>query len=328
MSDASDIIKVTQIVPPELGHKRFDQAAAQLFPDYSRSRIQQWIKNGQLTANGQQLKPKDKLVGGETLEINAFLEASEQWVAEPVELDVIYEDEDIIVINKPAGLVVHPGAGNGSGTVLNGLLYRYPELAAVPRAGIVHRIDKDTTGLMVVARTLPSQTALSAQLQDRSMGREYWAMCMGVMTGGGTVDEPIDRHTKHRTKMAVAPEGMGREAITHYRVEQRYRNHTLVRCKLETGRTHQIRVHLSHIGYPLVGDPLYAGRSRLPKGVSQEVMNSLKGFKRQALHAGYLELIHPKTQELVSWEAELPEDFVALIDTMEHELKLYGRDEL
>jgi 23S rRNA pseudouridine1911/1915/1917 synthase len=328
MSDASETIKVTQIVPPELGHKRFDQAAAQLFPDYSRSRIQQWIKDGQLTANGQQLKPKDKLVGGETLEINATLEASEQWVAEPVDLDVVYEDDDIIVLNKPAGLVVHPGAGNGSGTVLNGLLYRYPELAAVPRAGIVHRIDKDTTGLMVVARTLQAQTALSAQLQDRSMGREYWAMCMGVMTGGGTVDEPIDRHTKHRTKMAVAPEGMGREAITHYRVEQRYRNHTLVRCKLETGRTHQIRVHLSHIGYPLVGDPLYAGRSRLPKGVSMEVMNSLKGFKRQALHAGYLELIHPKTQELVSWEAELPEDFVQLLNTMEHELKLYGRDEL
>ena len=328
MSDASETIKVTQIVPSELGHKRFDQAAAQLFPDYSRSRIQQWIKDGQLTANGQQLKPKDKLVGGETLELNATLEASEQWVAEPVELDVVYEDDDIIVLNKPAGLVVHPGAGNGSGTVLNGLLYRYPELAAVPRAGIVHRIDKDTTGLMVVARTLQAQTALSAQLQDRSMGREYWAMCMGVMTGGGTVDEPIDRHTKHRTKMAVAPEGMGREAITHYRVEQRYRNHTLVRCKLETGRTHQIRVHLSHIGYPLVGDPLYAGRSRLPKGVSMEVMNSLKGFKRQALHAGYLELIHPKTQELVSWEAELPEDFVELLNTMEHELKLYGRDEL
>lgn len=327
MSEASETINETQIVPLELGHKRFDQVAAQLFPEYSRSRIQQWIKSGQLTADGKPLKAKDKLVGGETLIIDAVLESSEQWVAEPVELDVVFQDDDIIVLNKPAGLVVHPGAGTPSGTVLNGLLYHFPELAAVPRAGIVHRLDKDTTGLMVVARNLQAQTALAAQLQDRSMGREYWAMCMGVMTGGGVVEEPIDRHPKHRTKMAVAPEGMGREAVTHYRVEQRYRNHTLVRCKLETGRTHQIRVHLSHIGYPLVGDPLYAGRSRLPKGVSPEVMKVLKGFNRQALHAGYLELIHPATSELVSWEADIPDDFDELIETMEAEVKLYGRDD-
>lgn len=328
MTEASETIKESQIVPIELGHKRFDQIAAQLFADYSRSRIQQWIKDGQLTVNGQARKPKEKLIGGETLELNAVLEANESWEAEPVELNVVFEDEHIIVIDKPAGLVVHPGAGTPSGTVLNGLLYRYPELATVPRAGIVHRLDKDTTGLMVVARTIPAQTALAAQLLDRSMGREYWALCMGVMTGGGTVDEPIDRHPKHRTKMAVAPEGMGREAITHYRVEERYRNHTLVRCKLETGRTHQIRVHLSHIGYPLVGDPLYAGRSRLPKGVSPEVMSVLKTFKRQALHAGYLELIHPATSELVSWESDIPEDFVSLIEAMEQEIEQYGRDDL
>lgn len=327
MSDAAETIKETQIVPLELGHKRFDQVAAQLFPEFSRSRIQQWIKSGQLTANGKQLKTKDKLIGGESLTIDAVLESTEQWVAEPIDLNVVYEDDDIIVLNKPAGLVVHPGAGTPSGTILNGLLHRFPELATVPRAGIVHRLDKDTTGLMVVARTLQAQTALSAQLQDRTMGREYWAMCMGVMTGGGTVDEPIDRHTKHRTKMAVAPEGMGREAVTHYRVEQRYRNHTLVRCKLETGRTHQIRVHLSHIGYPLVGDPLYAGRSRLPKGVTADVLKILKTFNRQALHAGYLELIHPATSEIVSWEAEIPDDLAELIDIMTAEVKLYGRDE-
>jgi 23S rRNA pseudouridine1911/1915/1917 synthase len=328
MTEASETIKESQIVPNELGHKRFDQIAAQLFADYSRSRIQQWIKDGQLTVNGQARKPKEKLIGGETLELNAVLEANESWEAEPIELNVVFEDEHIIVIDKPAGLVVHPGAGTPSGTVLNGLLYRYPELATVPRAGIVHRLDKDTTGLMVVARTIPAQTALAAQLLDRSMGREYWALCMGVMTGGGTVNEPIDRHPKHRTKMAVAPEGMGREAITHYRVEERYRNHTLVRCKLETGRTHQIRVHLSHIGYPLVGDPLYAGRSRLPKGVAPEVMSVLKQFKRQALHAGYLELIHPVTSEMVSWESDIPDDFVELIEAMEAEIEHYGRGDL
>lgn len=328
MTESSETIKESQIVPIELGHKRFDQIAAQLFPEYSRSRIQQWIKEGQLTVNGKQQKPKDKLIGGETLQLDAVLEANEHWEAEPIELNVVYEDDQIIVINKPAGLVVHPGAGTPSGTLLNGLLYRYPELASIPRAGIVHRIDKDTTGLMVVARTLQAQTALAAQLQDRSMGREYWAMCMGVMTGGGTVDEPIDRHPKHRTKMAVAPEGMGRESVTHYRVEQRYRNHTLVRCKLETGRTHQIRVHMSHIGYPLVGDPLYAGRSRLPKGVSAEVMSVLKTFKRQALHAGYLELIHPTTQEEMSWEADIPDDFEALIEVMAEELEQFGSGEV
>ncbi|TCS36430.1 23S rRNA pseudouridine(1911/1915/1917) synthase RluD [Reinekea marinisedimentorum] len=324
MTDASDSIKETQIVPFEMGNKRFDQVAAELFSDYSRSRIQGWIKDGSLTVNGQTKKTKDKLVGGETLLLDAVLQAEERWEAEPVELDVVYQDDDIIVINKPAGLVVHPGAGTPSGTVLNGLLYRFPELASVPRAGIVHRLDKDTTGLMVVARNLPAQTSLSAQLQDRSMGREYLAVCMGIMTGGGVVDAPIDRHPKHRTKMAVAPEGMGRDSVTHYRVEQRFRNHTLVRCKLETGRTHQIRVHLSHIGYPLVGDPLYAGRSRLPKGVSPEVMECLKGFRRQALHAGYLELIHPATQEMMDWEVDLPEDFQQLLEVMQDELELFG----
>lgn len=328
MTDASQSIKESQIVPYELGQKRFDQIAAQLFDEYSRSRIQQWIKGGQLTVDGKTLKPRDKLIGGETLLLDARLEPNEHWEAEPVEINVVYEDDQIIVIDKPAGLVVHPGAGTPSRTLLNGLLYRYPELAAIPRAGIVHRLDKDTTGLMVVARTLTAQTRLAAQLQDRSMGREYYALCMGVMTGGGVVNEPIDRHPKNRTKMAVAPKGMGREAITHYRVEQRFRNHTLVRCKLETGRTHQIRVHLSHISYPLVGDPVYAGRSRLPKGIAPEVMAELKIFRRQALHAGYLELIHPISDELMSWESELPQDFVHLLEVLDQELETYGTDNL
>lgn len=326
MTDTTDFIKETQIIPAELGHKRFDQIASILFSDYSRSRIQQWIKDGKLTVDGKTRKSKEKLIGGEVLLLTAVIESETRWEAEPIPLDVVYEDDHIIVINKPAGLVVHPGAGTPSGTVLNGLLHRYPELASVPRAGIVHRLDKDTTGLMVVARTLQAQSSLSDQLQNRSMGREYWAICMGVMTGGGTVDEPIDRHPKHRTKMAVAPEGMGKMAITHYRVEQRFRNHTLVRCKLETGRTHQIRVHLSHIGYPLVGDPLYAGRSRLPKGVSLDVLTVLKTFKRQALHAGYLELVHPSTEELVNWEVDIPEDFQTLLDHLAEELALYGSE--
>ena len=326
MTDTTDSIKETKIVPLDYGHKRFDQVAALLFDDYSRSRIQNWISGGQLTVDGKTRRNRDKLIGGETLVLDAVLEVNEGWAAQSIELNVVYEDEHIIVINKPAGLVVHPGAGNPDGTMLNALLYRYPELASVPRAGIVHRLDKDTTGLMVVARTLQAQTGLAEQLQDRSMGREYSAICMGVMISGGTIDAPIDRHPKQRTKMAVAPLTMGKEAVTHYRVIKRLRNHTLVRCKLETGRTHQIRVHMSHIGNPIVGDPVYAGRSRLPKGVTLEVMTVMKRFKRQALHAGYLELIHPQTGLQMHWEADIPADFQELLDEMEHELKVYGTE--
>jgi 23S rRNA pseudouridine1911/1915/1917 synthase len=327
MTDSHDSINISQQVPLEMGHKRLDQVAAKLFPDYSRSRIQQWIKDGELTVDGETFRPRDKLVGGETLHINAHLEAQERWEAEDIELDIVFEDEHIIVINKPVGLVVHPGAGTPSGTLLNALLHHYPESATLPRAGIVHRLDKDTSGLMVVARTLAAQTSLAAQLQKRTMGREYYAVCMGVMTGGGTIDEPIGRHPTHRTKMAVAPEGMGKDAVTHYRVEERYVNHTLIRCKLESGRTHQIRVHLSHIGYPLVGDPLYAGRSRLPKGVNVEVLDVLKTFKRQALHAGHLELEHPETKAMVSWEAEIPDDMLELIEVLHLDAKESGTSE-
>ncbi|WP_108123884.1 23S rRNA pseudouridine(1911/1915/1917) synthase RluD [Saccharospirillum mangrovi] len=306
-------------VPLELGQKRFDQIAATLFSEHSRSRIQQWIKDGALRVDGQVRKPKDKLIGGETLQLDALLEADERWDAEPVDLNVIYADDDLIVIDKPAGLVVHPGAGTPSGTVLNGLLYHYPELAQIPRAGIVHRLDKDTTGLMVVARSLTAHTALVKQLQKRTMGREYEAIASGVMTGGGTVDEPIGRHPTQRVKMAVTP--MGKEAVTHYRVLERFRNHTLVRCKLESGRTHQIRVHLAHIGYPLVGDPLYAGRHRLPKGVHPQVADALRTFSRQALHAVRLELLHPKTGELMAWESELPDDLIDLLALLEAEVE-------
>lgn len=315
MTDLPNTLEDTAQVPLAMGQKRLDQIAAALFSDHSRSRIQQWIKDGQLLVNGEIRKPKEKLIGGETLTLKAELVAEERWEAEPVALEVVYSDDDIIIINKPTGLVVHPGAGTPGGTLLNGLLYHFPELKAVPRAGIVHRLDKDTTGLMVVARTLTAHTSLVGQLQERTVGREYEALVTGVMTGGGSVNERIGRHATQRVKMAVTP--VGKEAITRFRVIDRFRNHTLVRCKLETGRTHQIRVHMAYIGYPLVGDPLYAGRNRLPKGVRSEVAEALRSFKRQALHAAQLELKHPRTGQTMMWQAETPDDMIDLLALLE-----------
>ena len=298
-----------------MGNKRLDQVAAQLFPEYSRSRLQQWIKDGQLQVNGKTIRGRDKLVGGETLTLEAELTAEGDWQAEDIPLDIIYEDDDILVVNKQAGLVVHPAAGNYEGTMLNGLLHHCPQLENIPRAGIVHRLDKDTTGLMVVAKTLQAQTNLVAQLQDRSMGREYEAVVQGHMTGGGKVDEPIGRHGTQRTKMAVNP--MGKEAITHYRVLHRFPTHTYIRLKLETGRTHQIRVHMAHIGYPLVGDSTYAARTRLTKGIGPDLRETLLNFKRQALHARKLGLMHPVSGEFMEWEVDLPDDFVDLLAALE-----------
>lgn len=315
----SDQIQLTAEVPFSLSGSRLDQAVAQLFPDYSRSRLQSWIKSGELTVNGQQHRVRDKLSGGESIKIDATLESQDRWEPENIELDVVYEDDDILVINKPAGLVVHPAAGHKDGTLLNALLHHSPQLNAVPRAGIVHRLDKDTTGLMVVAKTIEAQTELVAQLQERSMGREYEAVVQGVMTGGGKVDEPMGRHPKQRQKMAVHP--MGKEAITHYRVLKKFRGHTHIRLKLETGRTHQIRVHMSHIHYPLIGDPLYAGRFRQPKGISYELQDQLRNFQRQALHAKRLELFHPVSGELISWEVDLPEDMQVLLATLQDDAK-------
>lgn len=304
-------IQLQAQVPDELGGHRLDQAVAEMFPDYSRSRLKSWIQQGDLRVDGEIRRPRDKLLGGEQVQIDTQVEQQERWEAEEIALDIIFEDEQILVLNKPAGLVVHPGAGNQDGTLLNALLFHCPDIAAVPRAGIVHRLDKDTTGLMVVAKTLEAQTDLVAQLQDRAMGREYEAVVNGVMTGGGCVDEPMGRHPKQRQKMAVHP--MGKEAITHYRVLQKYRGHTHVRLKLETGRTHQIRVHMAHLHYPLVGDPLYAGRMRQPKGISYDLQGLLRNFKRQALHAKRLELFHPTTGEQMEWEVPLPDDMVALL---------------
>jgi 23S rRNA pseudouridine1911/1915/1917 synthase len=251
------------------------------------------------------------------LVIAAELDVIDQYKAVEMPLNIIFEDDDIIIINKPAGLVVHPAAGHWEDTLLNGLLHYYPAIAQVPRAGIVHRLDMDTTGLMVVAKTIQAQTELVSQLQDRSMGREYEAVVGGVMTGGGTVEEPLGRHSRNRQKMAVV--GMGKEAITHYRVLKRFRAHTHIRLKLETGRTHQIRVHMSYINYPLVGDQLYGGRFRLPKGVSPQLLEKLKGFNRQALHAKRLELFHPVSGELMAWEVDLPDDLQSLLSSLKRD---------
>ena len=312
----TEIIDRQEIVPAGFNGDRFDQVAAQLFPEYSR--LQTWIKSGELTVNGEAQRTRDKVYEDDKLALRAELQPEVRWEAEEIELDIVYEDEHVLVINKPAGLVVHPGAGNPDGTLLNALLNHFPDIATVPRAGIVHRLDRDTTGLMIAAKTLEAHTSLVAQLQAREVHREYDAVVFGTMTGGGTVEEPMGRHPRQRTKMAVTQIG-GKEAITHYRVTRRYLNHTHIRCFLETGRTHQIRVHMAHIKYPLIGDPLYAGRPRLPKGASETLITALRGFGRQALHARRLELEHPITGDTMSWEVPLPDDMKALIAVLSTE---------
>lgn len=311
-AESKQIVEESALVAVTSSGQRLDQVAAELFSVYSRSKLQAWIKSGELTVNGNKAKTRDKMLGGEQLALKAELQEQGAWQAEAIDLDIVYEDEAILVLNKPMGLVVHPGSGNQSGTLLNALLHHSPELIHVPRAGIVHRLDKDTTGLMVVAKTLEAHTDLVAQLQDRSVSREYEAISQGVMTGGGMVEANIGRHPKQRTKMAVLNFG-GKEAVTHYRLIQRFDAYTHIRLKLETGRTHQIRVHMAHIGYPLVGDSAYAGRFKIPKGLDKSLIEKLRLFPRQALHAAQLGLIHPVSGEYMEWEAELPADMVDLL---------------
>ncbi len=299
-------------IPEAMVGMRLDQAAAELFPDFSRERLKGWIKQGALTLDGVQARPKDKVYGGERLALHAVLEGEARWEAQDIALDVVFEDDDVLVINKPAGLVVHPAAGNPDGTLLNAVLHHCPSLAAIPRAGIVHRLDKDTTGLMVVAKTLAAQTSLVEQLQARSVSREYDAVVIGVMTAGGTVDAPIGRHPKDRKRQAV--NASGKSAVTHYRVVERFRGHTHVRCKLETGRTHQIRVHMAHRRFPLIGDALYAGRFKLPAGASDTLKEILREFPRQALHARKLAFLHPASGKPVAFRAELADDLLMLLD--------------
>ncbi len=305
----------SEVVPPERAGQRLDVVAAELFGDFSRGRLQDWIRQGHLLVDGARWRPKDKVLGGEALELTAEVESEGDWVAQAIALDVVYEDADLLIINKPPGLVVHPAAGNPDGTLLNALLHHAPELRNLPRAGIVHRLDKDTSGLLVVARTPQAQHSLVKQLQKRTMGREYEAVVQGVMTGGGSVNEPIGRHPTARTKMAVVRDG--KPAVTHYRVLGRFAHHTHVRVQLESGRTHQIRVHMAHIMHPLVGDPVYGGRLRIPPGASDALGEALRRFPRQALHAARLELAHPRSDEVMAWEAPLPQDMVELLHRLE-----------
>lgn len=311
------------VLPGGLAGLRLDQALARELPQYSRARLQGWIEAGAVTVDGRRPRGKDKVLGGERVEIAARLEADDRVAAEARPLAVIHEDRSLFVINKPAGMVVHPGAGNPRHTLQNALLALDPKLALVPRAGLVHRLDKDTSGLLVVARTPEAHARLVAALAEREIERSYLAICTGVMTGGGTVDAPIGRHRAQRTRMAVRNDG--REAVTHYRVVQRYRAHTLVRVQLETGRTHQIRVHLAHIGYPIIGDPVYAGRRRLPAGCSPALVAALSAFPRQALHAARLALAHPMTGRSLEWEAPLPEDMAGLVAALDEDQQQHGR---
>ena len=320
----SDPIQITLTIPSESAGQRLDQVLSELLSEYSRTRLKTWIESGEILVNGGQLRPKDKVLGGERVEVNAQLpDAAVPVKPEVMSLDVAYEDRHVLVINKPAGLVVHPGAGNAAGTLQNALLHFDPKLAQLPRAGIVHRIDKATTGLLVVARTLEAHTALVRALEAREIEREYEAICLGVMTAGGSVDAPIGRHPVDRLKQAIREDG--REAVTHYRVLHRYRGHTHIRLQLETGRTHQIRVHMAHIRYPLVGDPVYGGRLLLPKGASPALIETLRAFKRQALHAARLAFEHPITSTAVDVTADTPADMQSLLAALATDAKLMAK---
>jgi 23S rRNA pseudouridine1911/1915/1917 synthase len=322
MSDARIIDKVpprSVVIPDGCAGNRLDQVLSDQFPEFSRSRLQQWIKMGLVELDGCPCKAKQRVRGGEQITLWPTLRDEMEDEPQAIALDVVYEDAQLLVINKPAGLVMHPAAGNPDGTLLNGLLNHCQSLQQIPRAGIVHRLDKETSGLLVVAKTLQSQHALVAQLQARSVKREYLAVVQGEMIAGGSVDAPIGRHPVNRLRMCVHE--TGKQAITHYRIEQRYRAHTLLRVRLETGRTHQIRVHMHHIRHPLLGDPLYGGRLKLPAGVSDKLTAVLKGFRRQALHATRLELCHPVTAQPLSWKAPVPADMQQLIDCLVEDAK-------
>ncbi len=313
---------IIKILTEEFAGKRLDVAVAELFPEYSRSRLKIWIEQGQVLINGRTAKPKTKVSGDEELQLSVqTIESETTCEAEDIPLNIVYQDEAIIVINKPADFVVHPAAGHYSGTMQNALLHFDESLAAIPRAGIVHRLDKDTTGLMVVARNLSSHKYLVEQIQQHKVVREYQAVVYGVMTGGGLVDQPIGRHPRDRIKMAVRENG--REAITHYRLLERFREHSHIKVQLETGRTHQIRVHMSYLRHPIVGDPVYAGRHRVPAGALPELVDYLQNFKRQALHAWKLSFAHPEHGEEVSFEAPLPDDMQQLISLLHADLQAH-----
>jgi 23S rRNA pseudouridine1911/1915/1917 synthase len=298
-------------VPGSAAGRRFDAVLAELFPEYSRSRLAGWIKSGDVLLDGAPARPRDPVRGGEAVELRAVASVETEAVPQDIPLDVLHEDEHLFVLDKPAGLVVHPGAGNPDGTLVNALLHRDPALAALPRAGIVHRLDKDTSGVMVVARTLRAHTALAAQLAARGVHRQYLAVVSGALVSGGTADAAIDRHPRDRLRMAVRDDG--RDAVTLFRLRERFHAHTLLECRLETGRTHQIRVHMQHLKHPIVGDPVYGGPLKLPRGASDGLVAALRGFRRQALHAEVLEFAHPEGGLPVRVAAPVPEDLQALL---------------
>jgi 23S rRNA pseudouridine1911/1915/1917 synthase len=293
---------------------RLDQALPELFRDFSRSRLQQWVREGRVRVDGAVRRGRDKVIGGEQVELDAVLERHDVVTAEDLPLDVVYRDNSLLVIDKPPGLVVHPAAGNWAGTLQNALLSLDPTLAVLPRSGIVHRLDKDTSGLLVVARTPAAHKALVDALQTRAVKREYRAIVNGAPAAGGVVDAPIGRHPTARTRMAVV--ASGKHALTRYRVLERFRAHGHLQVNLETGRTHQIRVHLAHVGHPLVGDPVYGGRLRVPAGCTPALADALRSFRRQALHAHRLGLPHPETGEWVEWESPLPADLRQLLEAL------------
>jgi 23S rRNA pseudouridine1911/1915/1917 synthase len=312
-----ETVHLSARIPASAAGRRLDQVLAELFSGYSRSRLQQWIKQGSVLLNGHTAPARYRVAGGEQVEIAAQLQVETGVQPQPIPLDVRFEDPHLLVLNKPPGLVVHPAAGNPEGTLQNALLYHYPQLASLPRAGIVHRLDKDTSGLMVVARSLSAHKSLVEQLQARSVRREYLALVQSPVTAGGTIEAPIGRHPRDRLRMAVVPSG--KPAVTHYRILERFPAYTLLEVSLETGRTHQIRVHMAYIRCPLVGDPLYAGRQKLPRGVSPRLREAVSSFRRQALHAARLELTHPASGERLSWQAEMPDDFSRLLDVLREE---------
>jgi len=299
--------------------ERLDQVLAKLLPDYSRTQIQAWIEAGDILVNGKVVKAKTKVQGGETVEIDAIIKPQPTWAAQAIKLNIVYEDEALLVINKPAGLVVHPGAGNQDSTLLNALLHHAEELKNLPRAGILHRLDKDSSGLLVIAKTAAALKDLSLQLKKRAILREYQTIVYGRLISGGTIDAPIDRHPIQRKRMAIVE--TGKKAITHYRVAEKYRAHTLLKVRLETGRTHQIRVHMMYMRHPIIGDSTYGGRVQLTKQMQPELIQAMRQLKRQALHAVAIGFVHPVTQKEMYWESELPQDMQQLIQLLREDTK-------
>ncbi len=314
--------QITVHIPEDFAGKRLDKALAELCPEYSRSSIQKWLRDGLVLLDDEVPRQRDRVTGGEQIEVAVPEALVPDWLPEPIELDVRYQDQHLMVINKPAGLVVHPGAGNDHGTMLNALLFADPNLAVLPRAGIVHRLDKDTSGLLVVARSDIARNRLIAQLSQRSLKRGYLALVCGVMISGGTVEEPIGRDRHDRRRMTVTERG--KPALTHFRIAQRFRAHTLLRVALDTGRTHQIRVHMKYLGFPLLGDPVYGGRLRIPAHATGRLREALQGFRRQALHASDLELAHPVTGETLNWRQPPPPDMSRLTEALDEDTRRHG----